>query len=445
MSGPQDKYDALVIGAGVGGLCAAARLVHRGYRTLVVESLPYVGGRASTRDIDGFKINNGAIVVETGGVAEETFREIGAELNLRFPDAPMMMRIGDKDLDIAGGRVNAAMSVVARRGMMLLDRFGGTGAGKAKANLSTADWVARYTKNETVNGAVRNMCASIFSVGADELPAGVFLAYFARTNALAAKVGFCPEGTIGVWKSLASAIVGRGGDVWLSATVTSLRIEDGVVTGASIKKGRKTFEIGADVVVSNIGPRGTLRLVGEENATPNYRAGVRAGDRPTSMISVNFASQEDLISAPGVLSFARTQRLCYVANFTATCPEMAPPGWNLYVGASVPRPALGDFDESAEIELLHQDLREQIPGFERARIISTEVNRGDWPTQRAVAGSDAARTTPFPNLWNVGDGVKEYATGGTGACAQTSKLVVEEIESRYPASLAPHRKQMSEV
>ncbi|WP_063062876.1 phytoene desaturase family protein [Nocardia sienata] len=433
MNNTDGAYDALVIGAGVGGLCAASRLVHRGYRVLVVESLAQVGGRASTRDFDGFKINNGAIVVEAGGVTEETFLESGVELDLRFPAVPMLMRIGNRDIDLTGGRVNAAMAALAPRVMGLIKRIGGERRRKAKAAQSMAEWLGRFTTNETVHGVVGNLCASIFSVSADELPAGVFLTYFTRPNTLAAKVGFCPQGTIGVWRALADSIVARGGDVWLSASVTSLRIDDGVVTGAVIEKDGETVAVEARVVVSNIGPRGTMNLVGEENVSPNYRASVRRGDRPTSMISINFASEEDLVPAPGLLSFARTRRLCYVANFTATCPEMAPPGWNLYVGAATPRPSLGVFDETAEIELLRQDLREQVPGFDRARILSIEVNRGEWPTQRAVAGSDVPRTTPFPNLWNVGDGVKEYATGGTGACAETAKLAVEDIESRYPA------------
>jgi phytoene desaturase len=62
------EFDVIVIGAGAGGLLTAARLAHLGYRTLVAESLGHVGGRASTRDIDGFKVNNGAIVIETGGI-----------------------------------------------------------------------------------------------------------------------------------------------------------------------------------------------------------------------------------------------------------------------------------------------------------------------------------------------------------------------------------------
>ncbi len=42
------KADAVVIGAGAGGLCAAARLAHGGLYTLVVDDKDRLGGRAST-------------------------------------------------------------------------------------------------------------------------------------------------------------------------------------------------------------------------------------------------------------------------------------------------------------------------------------------------------------------------------------------------------------
>src|SRR5262249_41417068 len=149
-----------------------------------------------------------------------------------------------------------------------------------------------------------------------------------------------------------------------------------------------------------------------------YREIVKRGDRPCAMITVNFASQQKLIDAPGLLSFAKTQRMCYVANFTETCPEMAPEGWHLYGATAVPKPAVGEFDEAAEKELLRQDLLQEIPGFDGARILSWATTRDEWPPQRAVAGFDLPNTTPIANLWNVGDGVKEYGNGGTTACAE---------------------------
>ncbi|WP_326639406.1 NAD(P)-binding protein [Streptosporangium sp. NBC_01755] len=428
-----DDFDALVIGAGAGGLCAAARLSHLGYRTLVVERLDRVGGRASTYEIDGFKVNNGAIVLELGGVTEETFATVGAPYDVRMPAPPLLYRIGGKDIDVTGGGWGFLLGKLTRQGAKLVKGLGAAreDSGLPEAELSTAEWVSKYTGNENVHGMFRNMCGSIFAVGSEELPARVFLTYFTRKSAFK-KFGFHPEGTIGAWRALADVVTGNGGEVWLDSEVRSLTVTDGLVTGAVISRDGESVEVGCRIAVSNAGPAATVEMVGADNLPADYRDEVRRKDRPCAMITVNIASQERLIEAQGMLSFGKTRRLCYIANFTDLCPEMAPPGWHLYSASGVPKPAVGDFDERAETELIMEDLREQVPGFERARVLSTVVTRDGWPPQRAVAGFDLAPTTPIPNLWNVGDGVKEYANGGTTACAETAKLIVEQITERHP-------------
>lgn len=428
------SFDALVVGAGAGGLFAAARLSHLGYRTLVVERLDRVGGRASTEDIDGFKVNNGAIVIEVDGITEQTFAEVGARFDIRRPKPPILYRIGGKDVDVTGGGWGFLMSKLTRSGAKLLEGLGAarTDDGMPGEPMSTADWIRKYTSNENVHGIFRNMCGSVFAVSSEDLPAQVFLTYFTRKSAFK-KFGFCPEGTIGVWQALADVVEGNGGEVWLDSEVRGLTVDDaGLVSGATIARPGEQVEVSCRFAISDTGPAGTADLVGRERLTAAYVATVDT--TPCAMIVVNFASPTPLVESPGLLSFAKTRRMCYVANFTATCPEMAPEGWHLYNGTAVPEPATGDFDLEAETELLHQDLRGQVPGFDGARILSTSVWRGAWPPQRAVAGYDIPYTTPISNLWNVGDAVKPYADGGTTACAATAKAVVEEVTARYPVS-----------
>ena len=426
-----ENYDAIVIGAGAGGLFAAARLAHRGYRTLVLEQLDKVGGRASTDDIDGFKVNNGAIVIEVGGITEETFAEVGAKFDIRQPDRPILYRIGNKDVDVTGGGWGFLLGKLTRQGAKLVSGIGAArnDSGLPEDEISTAEWVAKYTKNEGVHGIFRNMCASVFAVGSEELPARVFLTYFTRKSAFK-KFGFHPEGTIGVWRSLAESVEDNGGEIRLSTTVSRILVENGRVVGVALDGGEVVH---APVVVSDVGPAATASLIGRDLLPADYLERVRVGDRPCSMIAVNFASQERLIDVPGMLSFAKSRRMAYIANFTDVCPEMAPAGWNLYVAAAVPQPSVGDFDSESETALLLDDLRDEIPSFDRrARILSTTVTRDGWPPQRAVAGFDLPNTTPISGLWNVGDGVKEYANGGTTACAETAKIVVDSIVRDHP-------------
>ncbi|MFE2997162.1 phytoene desaturase family protein [Nocardia sp. NPDC059246] len=424
----ENTWDALVVGAGAGGLCAAARLSHHGYRTLVVERLDRIGGRASTTELDRFIVNTGAVVVELGGITERTFEEVGAKFEVRPADPPILYRINGRDVDVTSGGWGLLISQLTRQGAKLLTGIGAarTDGGLPDRELSTADWVRRYTKNDAVQGIFRNMCGSIFAVGSEELPARVFLTYFTRPSAFK-KLGFCPEGTIGIWKALAEVVERNGGQVRLGSEVQQLLVEDDRVVGARIRHEGETSDVSCAFAVSDIGPSATLDLVGPEHFPSDYVGSVLQRDLPCAMISVNFASREPLIDAPGLLSFARTRRLCYVANFTATCPEMAPEGWHLYVGTGVPKPSVGDFDSEAETALVLQDLREEIPGFDTARILSIAVTRDDWPPQRTVAGYDLPHDTPIANLWNVGDAVKEYANGGITACTETAKIVVDEI------------------
>jgi phytoene desaturase len=116
-----------------------------------------------------------------------------------------------------------------------------------------------------------------------------------------------------------------------------------------------------------------------------------------------------------------------MGELTATCPELAPEGWYQYVAYAVPKPAIGDFNEAEEIEAGLQDLRDEFPAFAKARMLSIRVMRGDWPAQRSCAGYDMAQATPLPNLWHVGDAVKDYGDGGTQACALTAKLATEQV------------------
>jgi phytoene desaturase len=439
-SSAAEQWDALVIGAGAGGLFTAARLAHQGYRTLVVERLDKVGGRASTDDIDGFKVNNGAIVIETGGITEQTCREVGATFDIREPHPPLLYRIGGKDVDVTGGGWGFLLSKLTRQGAKLLSGLGAarSDSGLPEDELSTADWVRKFTRNDSVQGIFRNMCGSVFAVSSEELPARVFLTYFTRKSAFK-RFGFHPEGTVGLWRALAEVVTRRGGEVRLSTEVESLSVVDGQVSQAVLRSsgvggaGGEPAVVRARFVVSDIGPSATVRLTGPDAFGPDYLADVKRADRPAAMIAVNFASQERLIDVPGMLSFAVTRRLAYMANFTDLCPEMAPDGWNLYVAAGVPQPSVGDFDEAAETDQLFADIDDVIPGFgARARVLSTVVTRDDWPPQRAVAGFDLAPATPIPNLWNVGDGVKEYANGGTTACAETAQLVVDRITAAFP-------------
>ncbi|MEW6475092.1 MAG: FAD-dependent oxidoreductase [Actinomycetota bacterium] len=428
--------DALVIGAGAGGLCAAAGLAHLGYRTLLVESRDRVGGRASTVEEEGFLVNTGAVAIEYGGVLEETFRTVGAPFDIRVPEPATLFRLKGRTVDITGGGWGKLINGVTKKGAGLLDGLGSARHGDLPdEQLSVKAWLAGYTKNKTVHALFRNLCAAIFAVNSDEMPAKAFLTYFIQKGAFR-RFGFSPTGTLGLMRGLAQAVE-KNGEVWLDTSVTALHVEDGRVAGATLSRAGRSVDVQPSIVISNAGPAATVALCGREHFDAAYLARLDRDLKATANIVVNVASREPLLDIPGIVTFGITRRLCNLANLTATCPELAPEGWHLAVAYGVPIPAVGDFDEEAEIAATLDDLRDEINGFDRrARILSIRVMKGDWPAQRSIAGLDLPRETPLDNLWNVGDGVREYANGGVQACAESAKLAVEGVIERFGAPLA---------
>ena len=55
-----DKYDVIVVGAGISGLLAALTLSKHGKKVLVLEKSEYVGGNCNSYTIDGFQVDTGA-------------------------------------------------------------------------------------------------------------------------------------------------------------------------------------------------------------------------------------------------------------------------------------------------------------------------------------------------------------------------------------------------
>lgn len=427
-----EHVDVLVIGAGVGGLCAAARLARGGQSVLLVERDDRVGGRASTFDVDGFKVNVGAVAIEFGGDMQQTFTDVGAPFELRTPDPANTFLIGShppKVVNPARGGWKFLLDRITKSGAKLLSNLGSARQGELPEEQVTLDeWIGGATRNETVHKLFRNLSAAVFAVNADEIPAKAFLTYFMSKGAFRA-FGFHPEGTVGICRPLADAVERDGGRVWLSTEVVRLHTEGDRVAGATLRRDGEEVEVACGAVVSNIGPVATIDLVGEEALGTDYVERIRGGSRPTANMIIHVASREPLVDTPGLVVFSTTDRVCNAGNMTHTCPELAPEGWCLTVVYAVPRPAVGDFDADAELQASLDELHELLPGMRdpETRVIDARVMRGEWPAQRAGSGYELPRETPLDNLLHVGDGVREYASGGTQACAESARLVAEEL------------------
>ena len=77
-----ERFDAVVVGAGLAGLCAAIEIQRAGFRVAVLEAQDDVGGRVRTDEVDGFLLDRGFQVLLTGYPELGRFLELD-DLDLR--------------------------------------------------------------------------------------------------------------------------------------------------------------------------------------------------------------------------------------------------------------------------------------------------------------------------------------------------------------------------
>lgn len=427
---PDNSYDALVIGAGAGGMAAAARLQHQGYRTLLVESRDRVGGRASTVDIGEFAVNTGALITELDGENGRLFEDVGADMGTRVPKRPLVLRFGSRDIPVMSGATGALFKVALSAIGALARRFG---TFRPRSGISTSEWLTSLRARPGVHTLVRNLTSAMFAAEPSDVEAVLFFDYLTKKGALST-YGMHPDGPIGPWRALAEHFQRTGGVLWLNSEVTSFTFDDdGRLDGAVVQRYGGRVEVLARLAVSNAGPIATADMCGPKALPLGYADNLRTQSRTGTLITVNFASRQPVTNLDGLVFFGTTKRLAYAADVSAISPNMVPSGWYLYAGASTPHPASDGFDTEVEIEMLKQDLRENLSGFDRAEILSVEICAGErWPAQRAIPGKDQPQSTPIDNLWNVGDGVRAWSGAGQSGCVESARLVTEQILAKYP-------------
>jgi phytoene desaturase len=106
----------VVIGAGLGGMSAAAHLVKAGHEVTIVERDSIPGGRAGLIESNGFRLDNGPTVLTMPNLLEEAFNALGVEMRhyLRINKVDPMYRAvyaDGSELNVLHGRQEMAEEI----------------------------------------------------------------------------------------------------------------------------------------------------------------------------------------------------------------------------------------------------------------------------------------------------------------------------------------------
>ncbi len=271
----REAYDAIVIGAGVGGLTAAALLTRLGYRVLVVERHDRPGGylhafsrRGVTFDCAVHSVGGcsgdgpfhrralGVLVERLGLAAQVRFLPLDPIARLRFPDLELEIRQGMpsllQELSRAFPRARAGLGDFFRLAEQLADEVSRMACGLA----GDYELFARY-RHATLAEAARERLGderALAVVGGLwpylGLPPGrLSFVYWSLmfTGYVSHGAGYCRGSFQCLADALASVVEEGGGEMLYRMGVRTITLKGDAVTGVMTDNGQR---IQAPVVIS---------------------------------------------------------------------------------------------------------------------------------------------------------------------------------------------------
>ncbi|RLC61540.1 MAG: hypothetical protein DRI01_08350, partial [Chloroflexi bacterium] len=438
----KQTYDVVVVGSGIGGLGTGALLARSGFKTLVVEKRDFVGGRFSSYEYEGFTLPTGAVTIHYKDTeTEQIFKESGAKLEL--VDVPKLYyRIEGKDYEMpAKGALGMGLDIISKLEedkAKLLGGFAkamskekilgafrlGTKEPEKERGLTFKDWLLQYTDSELAHGIFDTIVGTLAAAHSYEISASAVFSFFVAMKGFR-EVAIPPRGNRVNMESLAE-VVKANGDVWTNCPAKRIIVERGAAKGIVVEKNGEEIEVDAQVMISNIGPKATVALAGQDNFSEDYLRDVRMKLKPKSVTMVFAASDRPLwpeSGEPAILMIVGARRITSTIPLSSVSPQLAPPGQHLLFAFGSPVSCEVHMDKEVEQAQILRDLKEQFPLFEKhGRVLKFDARDIDdeLPEMRARVGEGMPVETPIKNLYNVGDACPAMGYTGSNAAAETA-------------------------
>jgi phytoene dehydrogenase-like protein len=288
-----EKWDVLLIGAGLNGMVLANYLLKAGLKVMVLERRLESGGGLASEEptITGFWHNTGHYVFDTPNLLP-FHKELDLEdVNISFvhPEVQSAIPLGDgRALVIYRDLKRTLQSITAfsrkdaktwermhRAAASEMPEFSGaslrmppksvspkSGDLARLALMSPREVLDELFESEVVKSLILHHVLIPRGIPYDYSGTGHFVAF---AIAQAGQGQLVHEGSHEMAQGLWTAILKRGGDIWDMTEVTQILVEKGRAVGVELMGGRRMY---GRAVVSTIDPAGTFHLAGERHVKP---------------------------------------------------------------------------------------------------------------------------------------------------------------------------------
>ncbi len=431
-----ESFDVIVIGAGMGGLLAACQLAQAGQRVMLVENLSFLGGRFSGFRVEGSEIPSGAF---------HTFPH-----GNKGPFAQALRRSG-VNINISDAKVFASFHIngehlIARRPIDILKIFPSPGEKIAVFTGllhswwqkdyagSFGDWLLEIGTSPQTQIVYDRFCQFALSTTVFNLP----YPEGRKVIEMIFKFGLpgVPKGGAReVARQLSLAAKKAGVVIRKHTRAVHLLVDDERVCGVRLfdRRQQATYEVKAPLIISNIGPGHTFKMVVESGLPSGHRPAPLSLP-PATGFKLQVLSPKSLVNHDAIMFCLDTQRVAGILQVSNIDPNLAPAGKHLLISHQAIPPGA---DWLAERQMALEDWRYLFgKDFDKCEVLGSSHFPERFPVNWASQGYDL-REQVFAEqgLWLVGDGLKPEGlmmVEGVAANAESIVCQILGVENTSP-------------
>jgi phytoene dehydrogenase-like protein len=419
---PHTQSPVIIVGGGLSGLCAAAYLAQAGQAVLLFEKASTPGGRARTREHDGFFFNQGAHAFRLHGAGEQVMSELGVSYSGSLPQPSGAFGLVD-------GKLSPLSTFAASPELLrVFDRIKHLNVEELQQR-SLQEWLDQEVKHPQVRQFLLTQARiSTYTNAPDLVSAGLVLSLITR------QVLYLDDG----WQTLVDGLRHKAQEAG-ARLITQARVKaiEVAAEGYSVRLADgSAYQASAVVLATDPETASTLVADGTHEALRRFAAQAL----PARVACLDIALRR-LPRAGNLVTLCMDRPLYYAVHSASA--HLAPEGSALVHLMKYLRPG-----EAAEPEASRQELEALMdlvqPGW-RAEVVEQSFlpqmiasNAMVQARLGGVCGRPGPAVPGLPNLYVAGDWVGpegDKAEACFASARSAARLILAKLSERPSASL----------